>query len=131
MDYVREDTLGEKIQFTTESRMIIFFQPNSSSEQWESFQMRQMSQSIKYDKVVSRPRNNIRRIKAEWYKERRLFGFVDRHSDVGPSIVKTIKDEAGWQRKVDVVGVRVGGSGHFLFERVLVRVAMSGCKKQL
>lgn len=74
--------------------------------------MRQMSQSIKYDELVSRPRNNIRRIKAECYQERRLFGLVDRHSAVGPNIVKTIKDEVGWQRKVDVVGVRVGGSGH-------------------
>lgn len=70
-----------------------------------------MSQSIKYDEIESRAPNNIRRIKAECYKERRLFGLVDRHSAVGPSIVKTIKDEAGWQRKVDV-GVRVGGSGH-------------------
>lgn len=90
--------------------------------------MRQMSQSIKYDKVVSRSRNNLRRIKAECHKERRLFGLVDRHSAVGPSIVK-IMDEAGWQREVDVVGVRVRAL--FLFERVLVRVAMSGCKKQL
>lgn len=40
-----------RIQFTAESPMIIFFQPNSSGELWESFQMRQMSQSIKYDKV--------------------------------------------------------------------------------